>query len=203
VVGGIGVYSVGAGFEPVAAGPNAQAAEFRPGSEVRLRLALERPRVSGTTIRLASSWSRFGTDETDEESVFSRGDRFMGEAVAEMPFRSGSAMLYGWNLYRSESEVLVGAEPESVPSSNLLGVGASATYPVSRSLSLLPRLELTVQRGERGYGGGDGWIARVGSGATYRLRRLRLEPALLVQAGALNGENIFGLVLRGGVLWQK
>lgn len=203
VAGGIAVYRVGSGFEPLVAGPGERAAEFRPGSEMRLRLALERPRVSGVTVRLASSWSRFGSDQTDDQAVFSRGDRFMGEAVAEFPYRSGSAMLYGWNLYRSGSEFLADDSPERVPASTLFGVGARGTYPLSRSMSVMPRIELTIQRGDVGFGGGDGWIAKGGSGVSYRFDRFRVEPAALIQLGALNGEDIRGLVLRAGVLWER
>lgn len=203
VAGGIAVYRIGSAFEPVVAGSGAQAAEFRPGSEMRLRLAMERPRVSGVTLRLAGSWSRFASDQTDKQAVFSRGDRLMAEAVAEFPYRAGSAILYGWNLYRSESEVLVGPDPASMPASNLLGVGARATYPLARTFSILPRVEMTVQRGDPGFGGGNGWIARAGTALSYRVAGMRLEPAALVQVGALNGEEIVGLVLRGGVLWEQ
>lgn len=204
VAGGIAAYRVGSGYEPVVAGQGSQATEFRPGSELRLRLALERPAPAGVTVRFAGSWSRFGEDRTQEEAVFARGDRFMGEAVAEFPFRAGAATVYGWNLYRSGSRMLLDAEPQPVPSSTLMGLGAGASYPLTRSLSVRPRLEMTLQRGgEAGLGGGEGWIARAGSGVTYRFGRLTVEPAALIQAGALNSEDVLGVILRAGVLWQR
>lgn len=203
VAGGIMVYRVGEAYEPVVATAGTQAAEFRPGSEFRLRIGLERPSVSGVTLRAAVSWSRFGEDETDDQAVFARGDRLMGQVTTEFPFLRGAASVYAWNLYRSESELLVGTVPESTPASNLLGAGASVSYPLSRTLTLRPRAEVLLQTGEPGFGGGSGWMTRLGSTASYRTGSVRLEPAALLQIGSLEGENIFGLVLRGGVLWQR
>lgn len=203
VAGGIMVYRVGSAYEPVVATAGTEAAEFRPGSELRVRLGLERPSTSGVTIRLAGSWSRFGQDQTDDEAIFARGDRLMAEAVAEFPFLRGAANVYAWSLYRSESELLVGGSPQPTPSSSLLGAGASVSYPLTRTLTLRPKAELMVQNGETGFGAGSGWITRVGSAASYRVGPLRVEPAALVQVGDLEGEGVFGLVLRGGVMWQR
>ena len=204
VVGGIAVYRVGSAYEPVvASGPGVEAAEFRPGSEVRVRLGVERPSVNGVTVRAAASWSRFGRDVTDNQAVFDRGDRIMGEVVTEFPFLQGAASVYAWNLYRSESEILVGTAPQPAPASNLLGAGARVSYPLNPGLTLRPKIELLLQSGEPGFGGGSGWISRIGSAASYRVGSLRLEPAALVQIGDLEGDGVFGLVLRGGVLWQR
>lgn len=203
VAGGIMVYRVGSAYEPVVATTGTEAAEFRPGSEFRLRLGLERPSTSGATVRLAGSWSRFGEDETDDQAVFSRGDRLMGEAVAEFPFMRGAASVYAWNLYRSESEVVVGASPQATPSSNLLGAGASVSWPLTPALTLRPKAELMLQSGEPGFGAGSGWITRIGSAASWRTGPVRVEPAALIQVGGLEGEGVFGIVLRGGVLWQN
>jgi hypothetical protein len=203
VAGGIMVYRVGSAYEPVIASAGMEAAEFRPGSELRVRVGLERPSTSGVTVRLAGAWSRFGEDETNDEAVFARGDRIMGEAVAEFPFLTGAASVYAWNLYRTESELMVGTAPQTTPASNLLGAGASVAYPLSPALTLRPRAELMVQRGDPGFGAGSGWITRLGSSATYRLGPVRVEPAALLQVGDLEGQNVFGIVLRGGVLWQN
>ncbi len=202
VAGGIMVYRVGSAYEPVVATAGTQAAEFRPGSEFRLRLGLERPSTSGVTVRVAGSWSRFGEDQTDNEAVFARGDRIMGEAQAEFPFLTGAASVYAWNLYRSSSELLVGTSPQTTPSSNLLGLGASMAYPMTPALTLRPRVEIMIQSGEAGFGAGSGWISRLGSAASYRLGAVQVQPAALIQLGDLEGESVFGLVLRGGVLWQ-
>lgn len=203
VAGGIMVYRVGSAYEPVVATAGTEAAEFRPGSELRLRLGLERSSTSGVAVRLAGSWSRFGEDQTDNEAIFARGDRLMAEAMAEFPFLRGAASVYAWNLYRSESEVVVGGSPQPTPSSSLLGTGGSVSYPLTGTLTLRPKAELMVQSGETGFGAGSGWISRVGSAASYQVGALRLEPAALVQVGSLEGESVFGVVLRGGVMWQR
>lgn len=203
VAGGIMVYRVGSAYEPVVAGTGMEAAEFRPGSELRLRIGLERPSTSGVTVRVAGSWSRFGEDQTNDQAVFARGDRIMGEALAEFPFLTGAASVYAWNLYRSSSELLVGTSPQTTPSSNLLGLGASMAYPLTPALTLRPRAEVMIQSGEAGFGAGSGWISRVGASAGYRLGPVQVQPAALIQLGDLEGESVFGLVLRGGVLWQN
>ena len=203
VVGGIAVYRVGSAYEPVATASGTPAAEFRPGSELRLRLGVERPSVSGVTVRGALSWSRFADDEADDRTVFSRGDRLMAQVATEFPLLRGAASVYAWSLYRSESELLLDATPQPTPSSSLLGAGGSFSYPLTAELTVRPRAELLVQTGEPGFGGGSGWITRLGSAATYRLGPVRVEPAALLQLGALEGESIFGLILRGGVLWQR
>lgn len=203
VAGGIVVYRVGSAYEPVVATAGTQAAEFRPGSELRLRLGLERPSVSGVTVRAAASWSRFGEDQADSEAIFARGDRLMGELATEFPFLRGAASVYAWNLYRTASELLVGNVPQTTPASNLLGAGAAVSYPLSTALTVRPKAEVLVQSGDPGFGGGSGWIGRFGSAASYQAGPLRFEPAALVQVGGLEGENVFGIVLRGGVLWQR
>jgi hypothetical protein len=203
VAGGIAIYRVGGAYEPVSPSPGLTASEFRPGSEFRLRMALERPRVTGLTWRLAGSWSRFQADSNPEQDLFARGDRVLGEAVAEFPMGRSAVSMYGWTLYRSASDILAGPEPETAPASTLAGIGAMMTHPLTPGLSLRPRAELLVQRGEPGFGSGDGWIARVGSGASVRLRTLRFEPAVLVQAGGLEGDDLLGLVLRGGMVWER
>lgn len=203
VAGGIAVYRVGGAYDPVSPTPGMTVSEFRPGSEFRLRLGLERPRVGGVTWRLAGSWSRFGADSDPDQDLFARGDRLLGEAVAELPFGRGAASLYGWTLYRSDSEILAGAEPETAPASTLAGIGGSLTHPLTPGLTLRPRAEILIQRGEPGFGSGDGWMARAGSGASIRLRTLRFEPAVMVQAGGLEGDDLLGLVFRGGVVWER
>ena len=203
VAGGIMVYRVGSAYEPVVATAGTEAAEFRPGSEFRLRVGIERPSVSGLTVRASASWSRFGEDQTDDQAVFARGDRLMAQVVTEFPFLTGAASLYAWNLYRSESELLVGTQPQTTPASTLVGGGATVSYPLTSSLTLRPKAELLVQSGEPGFGAGSGWITRLGSAASYRMGPVRLEPAALIQIGDLEGESVFGIVLRGGVLWQN
>ncbi|MDX1673844.1 MAG: hypothetical protein R3314_03485 [Longimicrobiales bacterium] len=203
VVGGVLVYRVGSAFEPVVGTAGTQAAEFRPGSELRLRLGVERPSLSGVTVRGAISWSRFADDEADDQPLFSRGDRLMAQVVTEFPFLRGAASVYAWNLYRSGSELMLDATPQPTPSSNLLGAGAAVSHPLTPELTIRPRAELLVQTGEVGFGAGDGWITRLGSAATYLLGPVRLEPAALLQLGTLEGQAVFGLVLRGGVLWQR
>jgi hypothetical protein len=97
----------------------------------------------------------------------------------------------------------VGTTPQATPSSNLTGVGASVAWPMTPALTLRPRAELMIQSGDPGFGAGSGWITRLGSGASYRAGPIRFEPAALVQLGDLEGESVFGIVLRGGVLWQN
>lgn len=202
VAGGIMVYRVGSAYEPVVATAGTEAAEFRPGSEFRLRVGIERPSVSGVTVRVAGSWSRFGQDQTNDEAVFDRGDRALGEVTAEFPFLRGAASIYAWDLYRSGSQLMVGSAPQSTPASNLLGTGAAVSYPLTPALTIRPKAELMLQSGEAGFGAGSGWITRLGSAASYRTGPFRLEPAALLQVGDLEGQSVFGLVLRGGVLWQ-
>jgi hypothetical protein len=203
VAGGIAAYRVGGAYEPVAASPGAPAAEFRPGSEFRLRIGLERPQVGGTTWRFAGAWSRFSPDAFEERDIFARGDRVLGEAVAEFPLGQGAGTVYGWAQYRSESEVYAGAEPEPAPASTLAGVGGAFSQPLSPAITLRPRAEILFQRGEPGFGGGDGWIGRAGTSASFRVQTLRIEPAVMIQAGGFEGDTLFGLILRGGVLWHR
>ena len=203
VLGGIAVFRVGSAYEPVLGTSSTQAAEFRPGSELRLRLAADRPSAGGMSWRLAGSWSHFGTDQTDDEDVFVRGDRLMGEVAAEFPLLRGSGSVFAWNLYRAGSELLVNGEPEPTPASNLLGLGGEVAWPFGSALTVRPRVEMLVQSGDPGFGGGSGWMARVGSGASYRMGSLRFEPAVLAQVGNLEDTSITGIVVRGGLLWER
>lgn len=203
VLGGIGVYRVGSAYEPVLGTAAAPASEFRPGSELRLRLAAERPSAGGAAWRVAGSWSRFGSDEAADREIFLRGDRLLGEVSGELPVGRGAASIFAWNLYRSASEILLNEQPAATPASNLSALGGEIAWPLTAAVALRPRAEILVQTGDRGFGGGSGWMARVGSGASYRVGSLRFEPALMAQVGSLEDTGIAGLVVRAGILWAR
>lgn len=205
VVGGMAAFRVGAAYEPLvstAAGPSA---EFRPGEELRLRLAAEHSTAGGLTLRFAGSWSTYAEDQVDGASFFNRGDRFLGEATAEFPLGRGAGVVYGWDLHSSRGSTAPSVQQplQAAAALNLLGAGVRVQFPVNANLTLRPVLELLSQSADAAIGPGSGTMFRLGGGVARRMGRLILEPALLFQVGSLDGERITGLVVRGGVAWAR
>lgn len=213
-VGASGAYRVGGGYEPFVPLPDRPTLEFRPGDELRLRLAAERSVGRGGAITAAASWSTFAADRLNETEYFETGDRLVGELTFERPVGRGSGVFYAWNLYRSSGRVreavgdgaggpaLATAER---PARNLFGAGARLMLPLTRTHSLRPRAELMIQHtdGEVGAGALDGYLVRAGTGLAFRLGRLVLEPAAQLQFGAIADERVVGLVIRGGAAWAR
>ncbi|MBI4543122.1 MAG: hypothetical protein HY705_08840, partial [Gemmatimonadetes bacterium] len=114
VLGLSGAYRAGDAYEPFLPTAGQSSLEFRPGQEYRVRLGLDRPHRNGWAVRLAVSGSRFEEDLTNGAVSSQSGDRYLGEALLEFPLLRGSAIVYGWDLYRDRgkagSEQLSGAQ---------------------------------------------------------------------------------------------
>lgn len=207
IVGAVATYRVGAAYDPLVSTAGGTTSDFQPGDEMRIRLALERPSTAGTTVRFAGSWSRFDEDQADGVDFFDRGDRLLGEAMVEFPFRRGSGLAYAWGLHRSEGTAnpqLAAAEIVT-GSRTLIGGGARFFMPVGATTSLRPVAEVinqtTADVADTSLG--DGVLFRAGSGLAFRVGRATLEPAVLAQIGSLDGETITGFILRGGLVLSR
>ncbi len=204
LLGAVGAYRVGSAYEPLVSTAAGQSAEFRPGDELRIRLAAQRPSDSGVSVRVAGTWSAFGSDQSDDVVFFDRGDRLLGEAAVEFPVWRGAALAYLWDLYRSEGSVASGFQASQIAAaSNMLGAGVRGVLPLNPTLTLRPILELVLQSSPADVGPGEGSLFRLGTGVQRRVGGFILEPAVLAQFGSLDGESISGFVLRGGVAWAR
>lgn len=204
VLGGMAALRVGSAYEPLVGTAAGASTEFRPGEELRLRVAAERPSTSGVSVRLGMSWSTFAQDQSDGVGFYDRGNRLLGEAVVELPVGRGAAVLYAWDLNKSAGAAADAGLTQVAPASNLLAVGGRASMPLRPDLSLRPVLELVTQAtASETVGPGDGMIVRVGAGVEKRFGNVILAPTVVAQFGSLDGESIRGLVLRGGVAWTR
>lgn len=204
VLGGMAAFRVGSAYEPLTSTAAGASTEFRPGEELRLRLAAERPSTSGVSVRFGLSWSTFAQDRSDGVGFYDRGNRLLGEAVVELPFWRGTAVLYAWDLNKTAGAAVDAQLAQIAPASNLLALGGRASLPLRPDLSLRPVLELVTQAtASETVGPGDGTIIRVGAGIEKRFGRVILAPTLVAQLGSLDGEPIRGFVLRGGVAWAR
>lgn len=205
VLGGMAALRVGGAYEPLVSTVTSQSAEFRPGDELRLRVAVERPSTSGVSVRFGGSWSSFAEDQSDGVGFFDRGDRLLGEAVVEFPLWRGAALAYVWDLHKGEGVTAAGVQAVQVaPASNLFGLGARASLPIRPDLVLRPVFEMVVQStASEVIGPGNGNIVRLGTGVQKRIGRVIFGPTVLAQFGSLEGESISGLIVKGGVAWAR
>jgi hypothetical protein len=206
VVGASGAYRIGSAFEATPGGGE----EFRPGDELRLRLALERPHRAGWAARLGASVSRLSSAELEADQVvydFHPGNRIVVDGMVDFPVGSGSAMVHAWNLYRAsagDADNPIPAADVAALSRNLTGAGVRLSLPLGAALSLRPMADMVLQvtpGADAALETGDGFLVRAGTGVGYRIGRLVFEPAALAQFGRRGDHNLVGFILRGGLLW--
>src|SRR5690606_8720959 len=124
---GVGVsagYTMGREFEPL----EEDEIGYRPGSEMRLRLAVDRNVGSTAKASLIVGGQLYQDDELGGTSVYTPGDRI--EAIGSFAFRAGalsSGVAYAGVQHRGEGMLI--DEEMSTPAQDLFNLGVGFRIP--------------------------------------------------------------------------
>lgn len=208
VVGASGAYRVGGAYEPLIPVEGVPALEYRPGEEMRVRLALDRPVRDRWSFRLAGTWSTFGWDQQSGQNFFQPGDRLLVDAMLEFPALMGNVAIFGYHMRRGAGLVrdTLGSVLNSASERSFSGGGLRMNVPVTPRILFRPAVDFYYQDTQEGEGVtvADGYLLRAGAGIVFRLGGgWVFEPAAKLQFGELDGSPISGFVLRGGLAWAR
>lgn len=187
-VGFFGGYDLASEYEPV----QSQQLAYRPGDQLRARLAVDHDVGSSGTFSTLLGFERYGNDELSGTDLFRSGNRF--EAMATYAFAVGSrssALVFGGVNHRANGTLLsqgtaLGGATDA-PSQQLFRLGANVFLPVGRRTTLRPTAEARVFRASDG--ASQGWLTSAGTALEWRLtgtstgRRVVLEPSGRVRFG--------------------
>jgi hypothetical protein len=155
---GVGVsvgYTVGREFEPIRDGQLA----YRPGDELRLRLAIDRTIGSSAKGSVVLGMQRYRDDRFAGETVFEPGNRV--EAVGSLAFAVGdvsNGLAYAGIQHRGAGRLTV---PDVVtPAQSLLLTGIAARVPRGGA-TFVPGVDVRLFRREDGIG--QGHLTSVGA----------------------------------------
>jgi hypothetical protein len=165
-------YRIAAEFEPL----QTEAFAYRPGDELRVRVAVDRSRSDDAKSSAQVTLYRYGNDRLDGRNLFQPGDRI--EVVSSTTFPAGAdatGVTYSAMVHR-----LQGAAPEGVadssplplpepPEQTLLLLGTGFRVPWLGAV-LLPLAEVRAFRQADGVG--QGVVGSAGTSAELRLRGL-------------------------------
>jgi hypothetical protein len=168
-------YTIGREFEPAAE----EEIAYRPGDELRVRLAVERPIGNSAKMSFLVGTQLYREDEFAGTSVYQPGNRV--EGVGSLSFAVGpeaAGIVYAGVQHRGVSTLV--ANDLETPAQDLVLVGGGLRVP-SGILTLVPALDLRIFRREDGVG--QGHLASLGAGLEWPLGRVVAIPSLKARFG--------------------
>jgi hypothetical protein len=180
-VGGFGIglsagYTAGREFEPLADGQLA----YRPGDEIRLRLAVDRTIGSAAKASLLLGTQQYREDRFAGESVFQPGNRF--EALASLAFAAGdvsTAVVYGGLQHRGAGRLTVTGF--DTPAQDLITTGGAVRIPQGAA-TLVPSLDVRLFRRADGFG--QGHLTALGAALEWPAGAVTIVPTLRGRFGS-------------------
>ncbi|HET9949940.1 MAG TPA: hypothetical protein VFQ22_13545 [Longimicrobiales bacterium] len=206
-------YSVRGSFEPSAEQADL---EYRPGSEARVRVGVDR-NFGNSTLTLGASFISYTHDRAAERNLFKAGNRFRFDATYAFRMGAGVWTLYAADLVRQRGDLsLEVLDPQGVaqgttevetPAQNLLVAGVTGAVGLGGGFVFRPNVDFRLQRREDASGStaGSGWILALGGDVPIRIfGRYDWFPAAGVLLGSIEDAagadiGVFGLELRGTV----
>lgn len=166
--------------------------QFEPGNEIRLRLGVDRA-VGNGRVTLGGIYSNFGDDKcsTCPNSVYSSGDRLIGQAALDLPAGPVNFYFGGWLLHHAKGENVSGDAPPENIMDGMVAIGFNAG-----STLIEPNIETRVwsvdgnSAGNITYGG---LRLRFGTGA------VQVSPSLSFGVGSLKTPDTDLMGFKGGL----
>lgn len=186
--GGVGIgmsggYQAAREYEPLTDQPFV----YRPGDQLRVRLALDGDVGESGTLSVLLGVQRFSEDLLGGTNLFQSGNRVEGlVSYAFAVGLRGSAQLYGGVLHRARGAVL-GDLPAlegatDSPSQQLLSAGLGLRLPVGGRTVFRPTGDVRGIRTADGIG--QGWMGSAGAAFDLRVAGRRFGPRLVLAPSA-------------------
>ena len=172
----------------VVTGTTEEAIRFQPGNEYRARIGVDHGFLGGRAAA-GLTYSKFGEDNVGGGTVYSSGDRYIGEAGYARSIRGVDYSLSAWNLFRAEG-IRAGAR---APSENITSAGLSAGFDLG-GIRIEPNVEGRMWYSEERY---LGKIAMVGVRNRFSLIGLDFYPSATYAIGTMTADDETKPVLNG------
>lgn len=183
-----GGYQAPRSYEPL----DAEAFAYRPGAQMRARVAVDRRVGSASTLAVVVGVQRFEDDALDDSNLFRSGTRVDGSASLTFPVGiRGSGQLHAGAYLRDRGTLLLEAPAldgaGDSPGQQLLTAGGAFRLPLADRVVAVPSVDGRVFRTDDGVG--QGWLASAGVGFEIRLagasfgRHVLLSPHAAFRRG--------------------
>lgn len=168
-------YTIGREFEPA----EEEELAYRPGDELRVRVAVERTIGSSAKASLLLGGQVYRDDEFAGTSVFQPGNRFEGMGSFSFAVGAGSAgVVYGGLQHRGSSTLVL--EELETPEQTLILTGGGMRIPAGFA-TFVPSVDLRLFRRDDGVG--QGHLTSLGAGLEWPFGQLVAIPALRARFG--------------------
>jgi hypothetical protein len=153
---------------------------FQPGNEYRVRVGADHGFLGG---RLAGglTYSKFGEDNVGGGTVYSTGDRYIGEAGYSRTLRGVDYIVSAWNLFRGEG-IRAGSR---APSENITNAAFSAGFDMG-GVRIEPNVEMRMWYSEQHY---LGKLALIGLRNRLSFAGLELYPSATYAIGTMTAND--------------
>jgi hypothetical protein len=148
--------------------------QYRPGSQLSLRAAVDRTFAGAGKASLVVTMLRYAADQIDDSNLFQAGNRY--EGVASYAFALGAnnaGIVYTGYLHRNQGEFLGTAQ--LLPMEGLLFAGTGLELPTAAGL-IRPRADVRVLRRDDGIG--QGYTASAGADLELTSGRFTFVPSV-------------------------
>ncbi len=161
-------------------GSSEEAVRFQPGNEYRVRVGADHG-FAGGRVAAGLTYSKFGDDNVGGGTVYSTGDRYIGEAGYSRTLRGVDYIVSAWNLFRSEG-LRAGFR---APTENITSGALSAGFDVG-GFRIEPNVEARMWYSEERV---LGRMAMVGVRNRLEVMGLELYPSANYAIGSLLAED--------------
>ena len=209
-----GAYSVRGKFKPSTERADL---EYRPGSEARVRLGLDR-NFGNRTLTFGATFINFADDQADGRNLFKAGNRLRFDATYAWRMGPGVWTLYAADLLRENGDLTLEVLDsqnlptgvtvvEETPSQNLALVGIVGAVGIGGGFVFRPHVDFKLQTREDPTGSeeGSGWLVAAGGDLPMRvLGGYDFFPKARVILGSIKastgeGVGVFGMEFTGTV----
>lgn len=210
-----GAYSMRSEFEP----SSTEAVMYKPGSEARVRVGLDR-NFGNSTLTAGASFINYSSDQADGINLFQAGNRIRFDA--SFAFRAGSGVwtIYGADLIRENGGLtldivdglgnMAGDTLILTAKQNLIIGGVIGSVGLGGGFVFRPHLDFKYQSREEAGGSeaGSGWLVAAGGDIPLRIfGGSEFFPKARVFFGSIQnamGDNVsvLGLEFKGTIRWR-
>jgi hypothetical protein len=215
-VGVAGAYAMRGEFQPSA---DADSVRYTPGSEMRVRVGLDR-NFGNSTFTAGATLIRYAEDEANGVNLFQAGNRLRFDASYAFRASGGVWTLYAADLIRSSGDLTLqlvdsggaaaGDSTMVTAEQNLFVAGMVGTVAVGGGFVIRPHIDFKLQNRTEadGTSDGSGWIVAAGGDIPLRIfGSSEIFPKARVLIGSIEGPDgtsvgLLGMEIKGTVRWS-